>query len=516
MTTGIAGSSSQPHVVGLPPGVPDSVADELTQAVAAEDRLASQALEQMGERLPARTHPPLHTDFSDEMLAGTGGPSRRPVHVPVGTSITTTPAEPEWYVIGTQGDSVRLAQRNAADDGFRTTTRTWASLVERNPQLLDGPIIDATGAQWVPVATDGVDYLGRTAPVKIASLESLAMATILGGEAPATVSATWDDVLRATELTRRRPIAAAPRDMLGAAQLRDIIGDDHLVLSQVGEEHGLRGVLVGTDAAPGRVGDVLADARSMQDWFHEKVGIDVWGPKHNAIFMTDSKAHLANAAAAAVGDDALVYEGPRSARVTGTWMSDLSGAEGQYIRRFSKMIRSNDLAVRTHEAGHVATMRAWGRADERIVDEAITIAARAEDGIVQEAFSDLLGAARTGKPTVGVRDLNRLQNGWANLDQLRDGLGAMTPETFDVHSGTQLLTKPMTKLLKLHGGDQLAEITGAAILDIGTQVKGGSISAIDLPTAATALRNATAWRHGADSEIVKHLDDVWKTLGLLR
>lgn len=515
MTTGIAGSSNQPHVAGLPPNVPDSVADELTQAVAAEDRLASEALERFGETLPARTHPPLHQDFSDELALAMTRPARRPVHVPIGTGLTVTPAEPEWYVIGTSSDSVRLAQRNFNDDGFRTTTRTWASLVERNPQLLDAPFVDATGMSWVPVATEGVDFLGRKAPVQIASIEAMAMANAIGVPPP-TVSTTWDDVLRGTELTRRRPIAAAPRDFIGAAQLRDVLGDDQIVLSQLGEQYGLRGVLVGTDSSQGRVADVFADAKSMQDWFHAKVGIDVWGPKHNAIFMTDSQAHLANAAAAAVGDDALVYEGPRSARVTGSWLSDLSGAEGQYIRRFSKMIRSNDVAVRTHEAGHVATMRTWGRADERIVDAATTIAARAEDGIVQEAFSDLLGAARSGKATVGVRDLAVLKNGWADLDQLRSGLAKMTAETMDVHSGTQLLTKPMARLLKDLGGDQLAEITGAAILDIGQQVKGGAIQAIDLPTAAKALRDATAWRHGADSAIVTHLDDVWKTLGLLR
>ena len=516
MTTGITGSSSQPHVVGLPSGIPDAVADELTAAVAAEDRLAAEALERMGEQLPARTHPPLHGDVSEQFHATAAAPARRTVALPVGTSIVTSPGEPEWYVIGTKGDQVRLAQRNVADDGFRTTSRTWASLVERNPHLLDSPILDATGQRWVPMSTEGVDYLGRAGRVELNSLDLLQTNYLLGLEPPAPVITTWDDVLRASELTRRRPIAAAPRDFLGAAQLRDVLGDDQLVLSQIGEGHGLRGVLIGTDTSPGRVGEVLADARSMQQWFHDKVGIDVWGPNHNAIFMTDSKAHLANAAAAAVGDDALVYEGPRSARVAGTWLSETSGDEGQYLRRFSKMIRGNDLAVRTHEAGHVATMRVWGRADERIVDEAISIAARAEDGIVQEAFSDLLGAARTGKPTVGVRDLGRLRNGWANLDQLRDVLGAMTPETMDVHSGTQLLTKPMQRLLELHGGDQLAEITGAAIRDIGNQIKGGSVSAIDLPTAATALREATAWRHGADSEIVQHLDDVWKALGVLR
>ena len=41
-------------------------------------------------------------------------------------------------------------------------------------------------------------------------------------------------------------------------------------------------------------------------------------------------------------------------------------------------------------------------------------------------------------------------------------------------------------------------------------------SAVDLPMAARALRDATAWRHGADSELVRYLDDAWKALRVLR
>jgi hypothetical protein len=179
------------------------------------------------------------------------------------------------------------------------------------------------------------------------------------------------------------------------------------------------------------------------------------------------------------------------------------------------MLGEHDLAVRTHEAGHVATMREWGHhlvRLEQVTDTRIPI----EDSIVQEAFSDLLGAARTGKPTVGVRELGRLANGWGDYDQLVQLIASTPAEHMDTHAGTQLLTKPMVRLLKDHGGDQLAEITGAAIRDIGHQIKSGATNAVDLPMAARALRDATAWRHGADSAIVRHLDDSWKLLGLLR
>ncbi len=515
MITGIAGFSSQPHVVGLPPGIPDSVADELTFNVAAEDRLAQNALERLGERLPVRSHPPLQKDFSSEFAEAALAPARRPTHVPVGTAVVTGPGHQDaWYVIGTHGDNVRLAQRTVADDGFRTTIRSWSSLVERNPHLLDAPITDALGNQWMPAAVEGVELLGRRAPVGLISMDDVVMAMAMGSD-PSLVPTTWDDVLRATELARRRPIAVAPRTELDVARLRDIVGDDRFIVSALGKPSNLRGALVGTETMPGRTEAILKDAAEMQAWFHDKVGIDIWNDRQNAVLFTDSSEHLANAAAAAVGDDALVYEGPRSQRVRGSWLSDMSGDLGQYVRRFSKMIAENNLAVRTHEAGHVATMRTWGRADERLLASA-TLAQYAEDGVVQEAFSDMLGAARTGKATVGVRDLGRLRNGWADLDQLRASFATMTPETLDVHSGTQLLTKPLVRLLKEQGGDSLAEITGAAIRDIGRQIKGGSLTAVDLPTAAKALREATAWRHGADSQIVKHLDTVWKTLGVLR
>jgi hypothetical protein len=160
-------------------------------------------------------------------------------------------------------------------------------------------------------------------------------------------------------------------------------------------------------------------------------------------------------------------------------------------------------------------MREWGHPLvrlERVTDTRIPI----EDSIVQEAFSDLLGAARAGEATVGVRDLGRLANGWGSYDQLVELIAKTPVEQMDTHAGTQLLTKPMVRVLEQHGGDQLAEITGAAIRDIGRQIKGGSTVAVDLPMAARALRDATAWRHGADSAIVQHLDDSWKLLGLLR
>jgi hypothetical protein len=510
----VAGISAVPHVAGLPDGVPDSVADELTVNVAAEDRLATDALERLGQRLPARSHPPLQADFSAEFAAGMAN-SRRPAHLPVGTGVHlgATP-EDTWYVIGASSDDVHLAQRTPGDTAFRTTSRTWAKLVETNPALLDAPFIDATGKPWIPMATEGVDALGRRAPVKLVSGDEAMLAMAMGVE-PKGVPTTWDDVLRATELTRRRPIAVAPRTSLDVAQLRDVIGDDHIVISNAGNPYGLRGAVVATETDPARAAATLEDARSMQEWFHEKVGIDVWNSSHNAILFPESPHHVANAAAAALGDDAIVFEGPRSSRVRGAWIDAMSGDEAQYVRRISKMLGEHDLAVRTHEAGHVATMREWGHMMVRlegVTDPRIPI----EDSIVQEAISDLLGAARSGEASVGVRDLSRLSNGWGSYEQLGELIARTPPELMDTHAGTQLLTKPMVRVLEQHGGDQLAEITGSAIRDIGRQVKSGATSAVDLPMAARALRDATAWRHGADSELVRYLDDAWKALGLLR
>ena len=515
MSREIASIGAVPHIAGLPVGVPDPVADELTLNVAAEDRLATDALDRLGQRLPARSSAPLTQDFSAEALAADMAQPRRPVHLPVGTQVELGPHPGDtWYVIGTSSDDVHLAQRTVGDTAARTTSRPWSKLVETNVSLLDGPIVDATGNPWIPAGTEGVEALGRRAPVKLVSGQEAMLAMALGAE-PAGVPTTWDDVLRATELTRRRPIAVAPRTSLDVAQLRDVIGDDHIVISNAGTPYGLRGAVVATETDAARAAATLDDARSMQAWFHEKVGIDVWNSSHNAILFTDSPEHVANAAAAALGDDAIVFEGPRNSRVRGAWMEAMGGDEAQYMRRVSKLLGEHDLAVRTHEAGHVATMREWGHGMVRL--ESITdTRVHIEDSIVQEAFSDLLGAARTNKPTVGVRELGRLANGWGSYDQLVELIAKTPAEHMDTHAGTQLLTKPMVRLLEQHGGDQLAEITGAAIRDIGRQIKSGSTSAVDLPMAARALRDATAWRHGADSGIVKYLDDAWKTLGLLR
>jgi hypothetical protein len=516
MSREIARIAATPHIAGLPAGVPDSVADELTLNVAAEDRLATDALGRLGQRLPARSHAPLTQDFSAEIAGANLAQPRRPVHLPVGTQVELGPHPGDtWYVIGTSSDDVHLAQRSVGDTAARTTSRPWSKLVETNATLLDAPIIDATGTPWIPTATEGVQVLGRRAPVSLIDGNQAMLALALGTPPQGGVPTTWDDVLRATELTRRRPIAVAPRTSLDVAQLRDVLGDDHIVISNAGAPYGLRGAVVATETDPVRAAATLEDARSMQAWFHDKVGIDVWNSSHNAILFTDSPEHVANAAAAALGDDAIVFEGPRSSRVRGAWIEAMAGDEAHYMRRISKLLGEHDVAVRTHEAGHVATMREWGHHMVRlegITDTRVPI----EDSIVQEAFSDLLGAARTGTPSVGVRDLGRLANGWGSYDQLVKLIERTPVEQMDTHAGTQLLTKPMVRLLEQHGGDQLAEITGAAIRDIGRQIKGGSAVAVDLPMAARALRDATAWRHGAASAIVQHLDDSWKLLGLLR
>lgn len=517
MTSRITGASGDPGRSWIPAGVPDSVADELVRNVEVEDRIVRDALAHVGEPMPDPHHLPLHGRTENEILASAGQPARRHVYVPVGTPVVTGPTDVDtWIVVGaSNGNTLHLAQRSADGSALSTARRGWAELVARNPQLMDAPLRDAMGDHWVVSNADDAARLGHQAPARIVSVTDAIVSQMIGTR-PSEMTTTWGDIVQATGLDQRVAEVTRPQSAMGAALVRDIIGGDHqFVTSSIGEPYGLRDTLLGTDAVQGRAGAVLDDAQKMQDWFHRVVGIDIWGPKVEALFTTDKQAFIANAAASAIGGDAFTYEGPRSPRVRGDWLGGANGKEGQFLRRVNAMIRANDLAVRTHEAGHVATLLEWGQPFERIPTSAAWTVG-AEDSIVQEAISDLLGAARRGKPTVGVRDLGRLSNGWGSYQQLHELMARSTAETFDVHVGTQLLTKPMQRVLEQFGGDHMAEITGSAIRSIGHQIKSGAATSVSLPMAAKALRDATAWRHGLDSAVVRHLDEAWWALGVLR
>ena len=519
MTSGLTGSSSaMPRLSELPAGMHDSAADELRANAAAEDGLVRDALRRVGEPMPDPTHARFATvPTMDDLLAGSDLTPRRHTYVPVGTQVVTGagPGD-QWTVVGAGEGQLHLAQRTADDTGFTLAKRGWAELVERNPVLLDAFPRDVQGAHWVPVGLDPTEVaaVGRAAKVDISPMHLVELAG-MAGTSPPTVATTWGDLVDETALAQRVPTAARPGGVTDVLMLRDVVGDRQFVSSAIGEPYGIRDVVTGTNALEGRAGAVLADAREMQDWFHRTSGIDIWGPGREALFTTDKRDFLANAAAGALGGDSFTYEGPRSSRVRGDWLGAESGELGQRMRWVNALLRTNDVAVRTHEAGHVATMVEWGNQVERLAPE-VAYPIRAEDSIVQEAVSDLFGAARTGKPTVGVRDLGRLANGWGSYDQLTALMAATPEEHFDVHVATQLVTKPMARMLKEFGGDHLSEITGAAVRDVGRQLMSKPVEAVDIPMMAKALRDATAWRHGADSAIVAHLDDVWRTLGVLR
>lgn len=505
MTAGISSIGGVPRITAAAASVPDAVREALIANQQAEDELVRDALTQLGEPTPA----PMPVKPRGRTNASVGG--RRPIHVPVGSMVMTGPGPQDtWTLVGTSGDQVRLAQRTP-NGSIRRTERPWASIVERNARFVDTPIVDATGVKWFPHAATGVSELGRRAPTRIATIEYVNSKGLTG----AAATTTWDDVLRATELTRRRPIAAAPARELDVANLRALLGDEMMVVSKLGDAYGAAPALIGTDSAPARGAATIDDAIATQHWFSQRAGLDIWERGRATILYTDSPEHVANAAAGAAGDLSIAFEGPRSERVRGSMLEPLTGDEGQITRRISKLLAAHDVGVRTHEGGHVAQMRAWGDPEQRLASVA-DHRVLTEDGIVGEAFSDLFGGARVGKPTVGVRELGRLTNGTHTLDALRAGIDAMPPGQFDEHAGTQLLTKPMVRVQSELGHDAHAEISGAAVRRIGLDIHAGRVTSVDLPTAARALRDATAWRHGADSAVVQHLDDAWRMLRVLR
>jgi hypothetical protein len=511
-TIGTVAAPSAPESFHFAPAVIDAVAD----AAYSEDALVADALGQLGHAMPNidQVDPtggmkqlqrlPLVTRFAGEEAAAMSPSAALSPHrvaaLPVGTSLSTGPGPDDaWTVVAVgPSDRVRLAQRTP-EGALRTTTRRWASLVERNPNLLDAAMRDARDGIWNVVDVDGsVPRLGRDAPVGIMSTE---MSHIV----------RWGDVLRETGLARRRPVAVTPRSAEQAASLRGLVGDRRFVVSRVGNPDGLRDALAATESLPGTSQAALDELTATQQWFRDTAGMDVWRADQRAIVVANSQDYLANAAASVFRGDAFVFEGPRSPRVRGDWLTEVDGDDGRALRRNARLINDNNLAVRTHEAGHVAIMRSWGESEVRtsaIADDA----SRSEDAIVQEAFADLFGASRVDKPSVGVRRLATLQNGMGTFDQLRARLASRPPSEIDVHFGTQLLTRPMVEVQRELGSERLAEITGAAVRDIGGRIADGTVVAVDLPLAAQALRDATAWRVGDAHPLVRHLDEAWRAL----
>jgi hypothetical protein len=506
---------------------PDAVSELIASDIKAQRALTLDALKQLGiSGVPERAARPgaiskPHTngvtgEISRAQLRATLAslaerPANRQVPLPLGTLLRVGPGDDQvWAVIGAQGASVELAQRTTVGEIARTS-RPWASLVEYNPSLLDGPIIDATRGVWKAKVAPEASYQGRAAVTELVSPASR-LASASHHAAPITT--TWHDVIEAAQLTQRTPLAVMPSNATQVFELRALLGDNQFVLSAAGETAGHPRMLVGTESRPGTAAPALSEAHATQDWFKRVTGLDIWESERPFVLHTNDRDFVANAAAASVDGTSMTLEGPRSERVRGTWLEQGSGDYGQMERRISKLIQEHDVAVRTHEGGHVASLREWGDTAQRM-SRATSATQVVEEGIVGEAIADLFGAARAGKPDVGVRALGTLQHGGQHLDVLRAGIKA-DAENFDVHFGTQLLTKPMVKVQRELGSDALGEITGAAVRRLGRDLMNGAGTPITLPEAAQALRDATAWRHGADSTIVRHLDESWRLLGMLK
>jgi hypothetical protein len=440
------------------------------------------------------------------------GNPRRPVHLEVGTPVFLgAHGEQQWTIVGAgSGDHVQLARRTEAGT-IQRTTRPWSQVIERNAQLadeLDGSILAGLG--FGPGGIDAVGALGRRAPVTFGT----------NPQPGFTFDTTWGDVLSGTELARRHPIAVRP-GAEGVFGLRQLLGDERLVVS--GIEQGWKApedanhLLIATESKPAYAREQLASLTSTQRWFHDVAGIDVWPAGRTVAVATDQPELVANASAGIgtdrTGEVAIVNQGPRTEPLRQSVLREMSGVESHLTRRYSDYIDDVYSAVETHEAGHVANHRLWGNDHS---SGGLTLAAQQEAGVVDEAAADLFSAARSGKPRVGqVRSLTTLTHEYGSLDALR-GTMKLRGNEFDVHAGTQLITRPMMRVLKDHGKDMLGEITGAAVHRLGQQLGSGELAAVDIPATAQALRTAAAWRLGDQSATVAHLDEAWKALKVLR
>ncbi|MBC7460882.1 MAG: hypothetical protein H7287_05930 [Thermoleophilia bacterium] len=487
-------------------------------SVVAEGSLVKGALDQIGVPASAlQGMKALPDTLGDDVVRSKGYDPTRQISIPIGKRVALgSAADQQWTIVGVdKSQVVELAQRSAAGDIVRSAVK-WGNLVDHNVSLLDNfKGSDLNTMRLATDATEGVAALGQRAPITLVPAKGTPqprdiVGTVDGSRGVNTP--TWGDVLASTGLAKRTPVPAAP-GYDGAVNLRALVGDNRNVFSSIGLDTGHRPVLIGTDSQPGPGAEVLKDLDATQKWYHDVARVNVWPTGTKLYADTDQSAWLGNASAGMFADVdgrnvISLNEGPRDESVRGAMLANQSGAGGHMTRWVSNLIQNGRLAVETHEAGHVANRHAWGLDHAQ---GATTPAAAMEAGIVDEAVADLFGASRAGTKTVAhIRDLKRLQNGFGTLDTLRAVIARTGGEP---HTGTQLLTRPMMQVAERVGYPMMAEITGAAVTQLGGQLA-GKLSSVDIPSTASALRNAAAWRLGDDSPTVKAMEAEWAKLGV--
>lgn len=448
--------------------------------------------------------------------------------IPIGSQVHLDRSGDAWTVLGVADGDLALARR-ADDGGIERASAPFAAAAEHTRGLLAEPMTadGRRGAELVRASrdghgepvwmlateheTDGIRVHGMDAGVTMVEYGDRIRSGRGGGDVrPArTFDTTWGDILRARGVASIEAAATQPGDWTRVAALRDVVGDSRIVTSSLGIRYGDRTRVIGTDGRPAAGAALLHDADDTQRWFSTTAGLDVWRDGRRLVLNTDRYDHLVHASAYSDGRTAVTNEGPRDPRTRQAWLGELRGDHGRTSRRADSALKDHALAIRTHEAGHVAHADEWGQRTGRIGVASLAVD---EEGIVGEAFADLFGAARAGSDRIGLRELGRLQHEFGTLDRLRaDGARA---GVIEVHTGTQLVTRPMVGFARTHGWDAVAELTGAATRAIGRDLARGEIAAVGIPHAASALHEAAAWRFGADAPAVRALREGWRELSV--
>ncbi|MCW2925948.1 MAG: hypothetical protein JWM98_3352 [Thermoleophilia bacterium] len=443
------------------------------------------------------------------------------------------PFDPElWTVTGVGGtDGVQL--HRAIDGAVQHRSVQWPELLSANPSLAEhwrghGPIVARLREMRPPAGAppSQVD-LFELHQVSTPPGERL-MEVVLPGapERPELVvrSGTWSDLAGRLGLARLQPLGALPSDAWNAANLVNAATPTRRIVMAADAQAFIgQALLVGTETIDPahRAAPDTALLEDISHWFGER-GLPTWRDPADAMLLSSGDPDsIANASASGQAEFVRVLTGPRDPEELRELTSIMDPETAHRLSSSQELLTSHWRAVLAHEVGHTATQQLWGIDASAALRRAVeaqdlpTVARLAEHDIAGEAFSDLFGAAYTDSASVGARELGLLGEGSEDLDALRATI-ARAGRELDVHVGTQLLTKPMLAVQDAHGSEAMADVAASAAKQLGAMLGRGEIEAIDLPVAATALRDAAAMRWGLEDGLVQGLTKAWQGLRLLR
>ncbi len=419
---------------------------------------------------------------------GNPGSGRFPVDtstidVELGTVVTLGQGSSarDWVVVGAgPSDRIHLARRRP-NNSIAKSTRRWSDVVAANAD------------EFRPQYSSASD----------------AVSAVLSGHTQPP-SATRN-------LQRLHPIARPPDTLENALELASLSGDDTFVVSNAST--GLSGAIVGSPSNPpdGPARSILDRVMRVEKWYEEVAKLSLHdGTERHLMITIDSPEMIGNATAGRLGNVSVVNYGVLDHTVREQALKHYSSSRTRNLYRsdVAVMARNADL-VAAHELGHIAQDISYGYIEAHL--RAASTDRVIEHGVVVEALSDQLGIAFQRGARKGSRNLTALSHSTGSLPKLRfsiqrDLAANILPNT---HAGTQLLNRPLQTLVRDHGWDAMAAITGDAIRSLGSEIRTGTIELLDVSVAARALRDASMNRLGVDSSTVQKMVNGWKLLKVL-